>query len=35
MELARKIEKGRFNLTQFSNGVNIRIPEMWEAALAA
>lgn len=35
IELAQKIMKGQFDIAKFTNGVNVRVPEMWEAALAA
>ena len=33
IELMQKFRKGQFDITKFTNGVNVRAPEMWEAVL--
>jgi transposase-like protein len=33
VELAQKIKKGQFDIAKFTNGVDVRVPEMWEAVL--
>ena len=33
IELAQKIKKGQFDIAKFTNGVDVRVPEMWEAVL--
>ena len=33
IELVQKIEKGQFDIAKFTNGVDVRVPEMWEAVL--
>ena len=35
IELVQKIKKGQFDITKFTNGCSIRVPDMWEAVLAA
>jgi hypothetical protein len=34
IELAQKIKKGQFNLTQSKGGMEVRMPEVWSAVLA-
>jgi transposase-like protein len=34
IELMQKIKKGQFYITKLTTGVNVRVPEMWEAVLA-
>jgi transposase-like protein len=33
VEPVQKIKKGRFDIAKVRNGVNVRVPEMWEAVL--
>ena len=33
VELAQKIKRGQFDIAKFMSGVNVRVPEMWEAVL--
>ena len=35
IELAQKIRKGQFEAEQLAGGVKGRVPQMWEAVLAA
>lgn len=34
IELAQKIKKGQFNITQVKGGVEVRMPQVWGAVLA-
>lgn len=34
IELAQKIRKSQFNVAQLTSGVEVRVPQMWEAVLA-
>jgi transposase-like protein len=34
IELAQKIKKGQFNITQLKGGMEVRTPQVWEAVLA-
>jgi transposase-like protein len=34
IELAQKIKKGQFNITQSKGGMEVRMPEVWSAVLA-
>jgi transposase-like protein len=33
IELAQKFKKEQFDIAKFTNGVDVRVPEMWEAVL--
>jgi transposase-like protein len=35
IELVQKIKKEQFNIAKFTNGVNVRVPHVWETVLAA
>ena len=35
IELAQKIRKGQFNITELTSGVKVRVPQVWLAVLAA
>ncbi len=35
IELVQKIKKGQFDIAQFTDDANVRVPEGWEALLAA
>lgn len=35
IELVQKIRKGQFDIAQVTDDANVRVPEVWEAVLAA
>lgn len=34
IELAQNIKKGQFNITQLKGGMEVRMPQVWDAVLA-